>query len=701
MNAPDSNSDHSQALQHGARLEEFIIERVLGSGGFGITYLARDTSLGRKVVIKENLPSQFAWRETATGTVRPRHTTGGDVDDFEWSMKNFLRESGTLASLDHPGIVRVLRQFSANGTAYFVMPFVEGVPFDGLIEDRKAKNSPFSEQELHGLIDRMLAALGYLHDRGIYHRDIKPANILITNDGIPVLIDFGSARQSSGERSMTVIESAGYTPFEQLQSRGNIGPWSDLYAFGATLAKAITFETPPKAADRMMGDPWPGLVGDSRCTSFSDWFLQAIDRSMAVDPRQRWQNAAEWREFLNGGASSNAPSVSQHSSPPVPTHAQQPATTVPLNASQPKMSGTNRRHPERGSRFWKSWPLRATTASLCILFVGALIRPETAFERMADSNRGVAGIFGEGLGMVFGAGFIALVVALVVAAFLAALKKPFLGSLSRGYSLGIVIISVLVFLGNSVSRSYRPSAGDIYSKAEEQSAKKTLSGLEDDIQKVFAEGTGPDGLPKETDFRFEKKSSPTDDMERMRELIRSFFNDMIALQNDYLAALDKDGINTLLDANRVAKDPNFRESRSILARVRITVQRFRIKASSILADFPKRLNDNLLDEKSNDAMMSGYREGVGKSLPRLKETWDLEVAVIDHMDDLIDHLEATRSHWIPEDGMFTFERDGDLNKFNAIMAKITACVEKQTEIKESAQKSATEKIGSMKARIPE
>lgn len=297
MEVPDS-----QALAPGAHLEEFVIERVLGSGGFGITYLARDTGLGRQVVIKENLPTQFAWRETTTGTVRPRHSTTADTQDYEWSMQNFLREAATLASLDHPGIVRVLRQFSANGTAYFVMPFVEGLPLDSLIERRSAKSKPFTQDELLGITTRMLNALKYLHKRDIYHRDIKPTNILITNDGIPALIDFGSARQSIGERSMTVIESAGYTPFEQLQSRGNVGPWSDLYAFGATLAKTITFEAPPKAADRMMGDPWSGLVGDARCSSYSDWFLQAIDKSLAVDPGQRWQNAEEWVNFLEIGA---------------------------------------------------------------------------------------------------------------------------------------------------------------------------------------------------------------------------------------------------------------------------------------------------------------------------------------------------------------------------------------------------------------
>ena len=259
-NAQTDSEPSGQAFPAGTLLLEFVIERVLGSGGFGITYLARDTSLNRQVVIKENLPAQFAWRETTTGTVRPRHTSGGDVDDYEWSMKNFLREAETLASLDHPGIVRVLRKFEANGTAYFVMPFVEGVALDELIKNRSAEGVRFSDEELKGLLTRLLDALGYLHDRGIYHRDIKPGNILVSNDGVPALIDFGSARQRISERSMTVVESAGYTPFEQLQTRGDVGPWSDLYALGATIEKSITSETPPKAADRIGSDPRIPLV---------------------------------------------------------------------------------------------------------------------------------------------------------------------------------------------------------------------------------------------------------------------------------------------------------------------------------------------------------------------------------------------------------------------------------------------------------
>jgi len=285
-----------QSLPLGTRLEEFVVERVLGSGGFGITYLAEDARLGRKVVVKENLPVQFAYRDSRTLRVRPRHSQGEEAELFAWSLESFEREAAMLASLDHPGIVRVLRSFEANGTAYFAMPYVEGRSLRELIDGsgRHADGHASCDQ-----LVILLDALEYLHDRGIYHRDIKPENILITNEGRPVLIDFGAARQRLSDRSLTVIESPGYTPFEQLETRGQLGPWSDLYSLGATFYRVLTGETPPKAADRVFGDPIVPLHNRNGLASrYRSAFLSSIDQALAIRPEDRWQDAADWRGAL-------------------------------------------------------------------------------------------------------------------------------------------------------------------------------------------------------------------------------------------------------------------------------------------------------------------------------------------------------------------------------------------------------------------
>ncbi len=291
-------------------MEEFEVERVLGTGGFGITYLARDTSLGRKVVIKENLPSAFAFRDTASGTVRSRSDLTEDADNFRWSLQNFLREADTLASLKHPGIVQVLRKSEANGTAYFVMPFEKGVAFDQYLKSRQEQGNPLSEDELRGLLEHVLDALDYLHVRGIYHRDIKPGNILVTKKGVPVLIDFGSARQRLSERTMTVVETRGYSPFEQVQSHGKIGPWSDLYSLGATMAKAITGEVLPNSADRILEDPWGSLAGRKELRErYSGELLESIDRALEPHTSARFQEVGEWLGALDtGGLEEEIPS---------------------------------------------------------------------------------------------------------------------------------------------------------------------------------------------------------------------------------------------------------------------------------------------------------------------------------------------------------------------------------------------------------
>jgi TPR repeat protein/serine/threonine protein kinase len=341
---PSASQGITQSLPTGTRLEEFVIERVLGTGGFGITYLARDSSLGRRVVIKENLPSQFCWRDSHALTVRPRHTEGEDADNFQYSLESFRNEAATLASLDHPGIVRVLRSFEAYGTAYFVMPFVEGTALDEQIRARQDSGQDFTEDEVGGMLWRVLDALAYLHDRGIYHRDIKPGNILITATGEPVLIDFGAARQRLSERSLTVIESAGYTPFEQLQTRGKVGPWSDIYALGGTLYKALTGETPAKAADRIMDDPLVPLAERPEIRArYSSRLLKSIDKAIAPKAADRFQDAGQWRDWVWKSTSHASPEPVREE-PLVAETAQCPTQDVPSTPHDlPFMSAVSNR----------------------------------------------------------------------------------------------------------------------------------------------------------------------------------------------------------------------------------------------------------------------------------------------------------------------------------------------------------------------
>lgn len=269
-----------------------MIDRVLGAGGFGVTYLARDESLGRMVVIKENLPAHCAFRDSLSGTVKPRGMDAESTADFEWAIANFAREAATLAALEHPNIAKVHRMFQGNRTAYFVMPYVEGVALDTLVEKRAKESHPFTREELLAILTPMLDALTYLHDRQVFHRDIKPGNILLTAPGVPVLIDFGAARHQLGEHSATVIESPGYTPFEQLTSGGDLGASSDLYSLAATLYRLITFQRPPRSADRMQNDEMKPMASrEDLVKRYGSKMLETLDRALAIKPQSRPQSA--------------------------------------------------------------------------------------------------------------------------------------------------------------------------------------------------------------------------------------------------------------------------------------------------------------------------------------------------------------------------------------------------------------------------
>ena len=298
-----SDQFHPTMLQTGYKLHWYRIESVLGKGAFGITYLAHDVNLDRQVAIKEYLPSQFAVRNDDL-TVHP--TTDDHREDFEWGLKRFVSEAKILTKFEHPNLVRVFNVFEMNNTAYMVMNYEVGKSLQQILKSRKT----LTESELMKIIIPLLSGLEVMHEKGFVHRDIKPGNIFIRSDGSPVLLDFGSARQTRGERgqemseeaqTLTTLVSPGYAPIEQYGSSSNRqGPWTDIYGLGATIYKAITGKIPLTAVDRSetivhdMKDcylPVSNLANDR----YAAQFLAAIDHAMAFKADERPQNVAEWR----------------------------------------------------------------------------------------------------------------------------------------------------------------------------------------------------------------------------------------------------------------------------------------------------------------------------------------------------------------------------------------------------------------------
>src|SRR5690348_18074185 len=235
------------ALPRGYALHEYQIEQTLGIGGFGLTYLATDSNLNLKVAIKEYLPGDLAQRGDDQ-SVRPK--SDASSDSFKWGLTRFLDESRTLASFRHPNIVRVLRFFEANRTAYMVMEFVAGQPLGEWIRTRR----PLEQGAVLAIAAPLMEGLEVVHRAGYLHRDVKPGNIYIRDDGSPVLIDFGSARAATAKSELTAIITPGYAPIEQYHSHGQQGPWSDLYAFGGVLYWMITGKRPVEAVARVRQD---------------------------------------------------------------------------------------------------------------------------------------------------------------------------------------------------------------------------------------------------------------------------------------------------------------------------------------------------------------------------------------------------------------------------------------------------------------
>jgi hypothetical protein len=288
------------ALQAGQLIGRYEIVSVLGQGGFGITYRARDIQLGREVAIKEYLPTALAVRQDGS-TVLPRTTKM--ADDFSWGRERFVTEGRTLASLHRVrAIVQVFDFLEANGTAYIVMELLHGQT----LEERITRQGKLGPEDVDRILWPLLDGLEQVHNAGFLHRDIKPANILLDDAGNPTLIDFGASRAAMAGRStaLTAIFTPGYAAAEQMTSAKQ-GPWTDIYGISATLYHAIAGKVPPGAFDRMLNDTYEPLAQLSPA-GFAGGELAGIDAGLAVAARDRPQSIAGWRPILGMSAAPDA-----------------------------------------------------------------------------------------------------------------------------------------------------------------------------------------------------------------------------------------------------------------------------------------------------------------------------------------------------------------------------------------------------------
>lgn len=312
------------ALPHGYALHEYTIEAVLGTGGFGITYLARDNNLQCQVAIKEYLPNDLAVR-TGGQTVCAR--TESDTHGYRIGLDGFLAESRVLASFRHPNIVRVTRFFEANNTAYMVMDYERGEP----LRDWIRQHGPIGEEQLLKMFLPLLDGLDVVHKARVLHRDIKPANIYVREeDGSLVLLDFGAARYaSSGDsRSLTSIVTPGYAPFEQYHTHGAQGPWSDLYALGGVLYWLVTGEKPLEAPSRVRSDAMPAASTVSR-GKYGERVLRAIDWALTPDEVDRPKSVSQLKAVLTGEADPPPP-LAAGGKPPAAAGTARPSVHKPV-----------------------------------------------------------------------------------------------------------------------------------------------------------------------------------------------------------------------------------------------------------------------------------------------------------------------------------------------------------------------------------
>ena len=355
-------------LKHGTLLQggKYVIERALGQGGFGITYLARHELLDREMAIKEFFFRGYCERDSSTSSVTlGTQSSRSTVERF---LQKFVKEAKTLSKLSHPNIIQIHDVFLENNTAYYVMEYVEGQSLGELVKSRGA----LPEWQAVDYVRQVADALAYIHGKGINHLDVKPGNVMLRADGKGVvLIDFGVAKQydpdtGDGTTTTTVGVSHGYSPPEQYASGGvkSFSPESDVYALGATLYKLVTGETPPEAM-ALAQEGLPPLP-----SSLSLGCREAISRSMRSRKSERPRSVGEFLSLLDGVEAETSVDVGEQTTVDV-----KPSPEPSSDKKEPAPSREENDAPQAAKRRpWGKYLLVACAAAFLFLLLGLGLR---------------------------------------------------------------------------------------------------------------------------------------------------------------------------------------------------------------------------------------------------------------------------------------------------------------------------------------
>lgn len=293
---PESHHEAFEYLQPGTVVDDYIIERPLAHGGFSSVYLARQLEDQTLVAIKEYLPRKLAYRAW-DNQITPHSDDTRKM--FLQGRRLFIEEAKMLATLKHPNIVDVINFFKANTTVYMVMTYDYGKSLGWFMKHGSERLTP---EFMTNLCQQLLDGLEAIHQHGLVHLDLKPENILIRPDNSPMILDFGAARPYPTPKNWKKpgkVRTPGYSPVEQFQSNGPLGPWSDIYALGATLRACLDRKSPPSVTERIEKDTLKPAT-QRHANAYPAPFLKAIDAAMVLPAKQRPQTTQQFRMLLAG-----------------------------------------------------------------------------------------------------------------------------------------------------------------------------------------------------------------------------------------------------------------------------------------------------------------------------------------------------------------------------------------------------------------